>query len=109
MEAVDLRREMAAERGSTIRELHFRRRDVRTYTGWSDTQIRTYLRELEDLGIELRDLESGLVDFPAILDGNEVLLSWKLGESEITFMSSGGDDTERVPLPGREDAEPSSN
>jgi len=41
--------EMAAERGSTMRELRFRRRDVRTFTGWSDTQIRTYLRELEEL------------------------------------------------------------
>lgn len=39
--------------------------------------------ELEEIGCELKDYESGLVDFPALLDGRKVLLCWKLGEARI--------------------------
>jgi hypothetical protein len=43
-----------------------------------------YVEELEDLGIELKDPNLGLVDFPAMLDGRLVCLCWKLGEESIT-------------------------
>jgi hypothetical protein len=44
------------------------------------------LRALESLGVEVKDLTMGLVDFPSLLDGtNEVFLCWKLGESQIGF------------------------
>lgn len=36
-------------------------------------------------GCELRNIELGLVDFPAIVDGEEVLLCWQSGESEVLF------------------------
>jgi len=39
--------------------------------------------ELEEIGCELKDYEQGVVDFPARLDGREVLLCWKLGENRI--------------------------
>ncbi len=41
--------------------------------------------ELEAIGCELKDFETGLVDFPAVLDGREVYLCWKLGEETIGF------------------------
>lgn len=34
-------------------------------------------------GAELKDIEQGLIDFPSMLDGTEVLLCWKLGEPEV--------------------------
>lgn len=34
-------------------------------------------------GCHLKDLESGLVDFPTIWEGREVFLCWKLGEPEV--------------------------
>ncbi|MFD0870620.1 Uncharacterized conserved protein (DUF2203) [Chlamydia abortus] len=34
-------------------------------------------------GAELKDIELGLVDFPAVINGEEVLLCWKLGEDKI--------------------------
>ena len=40
----------------------------------------------------LRDIDRGLVDFPAIVDGREVYLCWELGEDEVSFwhdLSSG--------------------
>jgi len=38
--------------------------------------------------IVLRDLDRGLVDFPSLRDGEEVLLCWRLGEEEIGFWHS---------------------
>jgi len=44
-----------------------------------------YQRELEDLGIQLKDRRLGLVDFPAEIEGRMVLLCWRLGETEVQF------------------------
>lgn len=41
--------------------------------------------ELEQVGVELKDYEHGLVDFPAQLDGRDILLCWKLGEPRIGY------------------------
>jgi Uncharacterized conserved protein (DUF2203) len=38
--------------------------------------------ELEALGVQLKDYERGLVDFPAMRDGRVVLLCWQLGEGD---------------------------
>src|SRR3954469_9721770 len=40
---------------------------------------------LQRLGVLVKDLDTGLVDFPARHDGEEVLLCWQLGEDEIGF------------------------
>ena len=43
-------------------------------------------RSLERLGIVVRDVERGLVDFRSVVDGErEVWLCWQLGEREILF------------------------
>jgi hypothetical protein len=44
-----------------------------------------YQRELEELGIQLKDRRQGLVDFPSELGGRRVLLCWRLGEAEVQF------------------------
>jgi hypothetical protein len=41
--------------------------------------------ELVALGVEVKDLDEGLVDFPALRRDETVLLCWKLGEDEIRF------------------------
>lgn len=44
------------------------------------------LRSLELLGVEVKDLSIGLLDFPSLLDGrSEVLLCWRLEEPEIRY------------------------
>jgi hypothetical protein len=43
------------------------------------------LTELEALEIVVRDLERGLIDFPAMRDGDEVYLCWLVGEPEVGF------------------------
>jgi Uncharacterized conserved protein (DUF2203) len=47
--------------------------------------MRDALYELRALEIVLRDLDRGLVDFPALRDGREVYLCWEEGEQEIAF------------------------
>jgi hypothetical protein len=39
---------------------------------------------LERLGVLVKDLDTGLVDFPALHKGEEVLLCWQFGEDEVT-------------------------
>jgi hypothetical protein len=43
------------------------------------------VERLERLGVVVKDLERGLVDFPALHDGEEVLLCWEVGEDEVAF------------------------
>jgi hypothetical protein len=50
-----------------------------------DERMREYLQELADLGVELKDPFTGLVDFPARMNGRDVYLCWRLGEAEIGF------------------------
>jgi hypothetical protein len=46
-------------------------------------QMRAYEQELRDLNVELKDYLTGLVDFPARIDGLDVYLCWRLGEPEV--------------------------
>ena len=39
--------------------------------------------KLEELDLLVRDLEAGLIDFPALRDGREVYLCWQIDEPEI--------------------------
>jgi hypothetical protein len=41
--------------------------------------------ELHDVGVELKDFEKGLIDFPAWHEGREILLCWKQGEEEVGY------------------------
>lgn len=46
-------------------------------------EMQGYVQELRDLGIEVKDFQLGLVDFPAERDGRPVYLCWKLGEPTV--------------------------
>jgi hypothetical protein len=62
-------------------------------------EIDGYQRELEALGIQLKDRRLGLVDFPSEMNGRHVLLCWRLGESEVQFWHEiDGGYTSRQPL-----------
>lgn len=48
-------------------------------------EIDGYQRELDELGIQLKDRRIGLVDFPSEIGGKRVLLCWRLGEPEVQY------------------------
>ena len=43
------------------------------------------VEEIHELGLLVKDLDSGLVDFPSLRDGEQVLLCWQLGEEQVAF------------------------
>jgi hypothetical protein len=43
------------------------------------------LSEIQELGVLVKDLDTGLVDFPSTRFGEEILLCWRLGEDEVAF------------------------
>ncbi len=62
-------------------------------------QMQAAVGQIDAWGITLRDIESGLVDFPALVNGRQVWLCWRLGEKDVDWwheMSSGFDS--RAPL-----------
>ena len=54
-------------------------------TGQVEDALQTAIKQLQDWDIELKDLERGLVDFPALREGRMVYLCWEVGEPEIAF------------------------
>jgi hypothetical protein len=48
-----------------------------------ENRLREFEQELRGLGVELKSYDSGLIDFPALLDGREVYLCWRLGEADV--------------------------
>jgi len=47
--------------------------------------IAVCMEELSRLGVQVKDVDTGLVDFPSVRDGEEILLCWRLGEDEIAW------------------------
>ncbi|CAN7700639.1 DUF2203 domain-containing protein [Paenibacillus sp. LjRoot153] len=48
-------------------------------------EARGLIQSFQKTGIELKDIDTGLVDFPAVMNGQEVLLCWKQGEDQIRY------------------------
>ena len=58
-----------------------------------------FFEELAALGVEMKDPNKGLIDFPALLDGRVVYLCWKLGEETVEHwheLTAGFDNREPV-------------
>lgn len=48
-------------------------------------QLRVYVEELEQLGVEARSVTEGIVDFPTVIDGRPAYLCWKYSEPEVLY------------------------
>ena len=50
----------------------------------AEQRIKDALAEIDSIGVQVKDLSIGLLDFPCEVEGQIVLLCWKLGEKSIT-------------------------
>lgn len=48
-------------------------------------QMAAAVARIDALGLTLRDIERGLIDFPALVSGRQVWLCWQLGEADIAW------------------------
>jgi hypothetical protein len=46
-------------------------------------RVRESIAEIDSIGVQVKDLDAGLLDFPCRLDDQVVLLCWRLGEPAI--------------------------
>jgi hypothetical protein len=49
------------------------------------TELAEAVEQIQALGVLIKDLDQGLLDFPARLGHEEVLLCWRLGEDRVAF------------------------
>jgi hypothetical protein len=46
-------------------------------------RVRESISEIDSIGVQVKDMDSGLLDFPCKVDDQVVLLCWRMGESAI--------------------------
>jgi hypothetical protein len=59
--------------------------ETRTKLDESSAMLRNVIESIQETGCTLKDLDTGLLDFPSLYRGREVYLCWKLGEPDIAF------------------------
>jgi hypothetical protein len=50
----------------------------------AEQRVKDALAEIDSTGVQVKDLDIGLLDFPCQVEGQTILLCWKLGEKAIT-------------------------
>jgi hypothetical protein len=50
----------------------------------AEQRAKDALAEIDSIGVQVKDLDIGLLDFPCDVDGRIILLCWKMGEPTIT-------------------------
>ncbi len=58
---------------------------LRTQKDAAGRALKSAMERVQEIGCQLKDLETGLIDFPTLYRGQEVYLCWKLGESGIGY------------------------
>jgi hypothetical protein len=48
-------------------------------------QMQAGVARIDELGVTLREIETGLIDFPALATGRQIWLCWRLGEGDIDW------------------------
>lgn len=51
-------------------------------------EVDSLIDRIHQEGVRIKDLERGLVDFPAIIEGKDVLLCWEMGEPRLMYYHS---------------------
>ena len=54
----------------------------------AEQRAKDALAEIDSIGVQVKDLDIGLLDFPCVVEGRVVLLCWRMGEQSITHWHS---------------------
>ena len=57
----------------------------------AEQRAKDALAEIDSIGVQVKDLDIGLLDFPCDVEGRVVLLCWKMGEHSITHWHGTGE------------------
>jgi hypothetical protein len=87
IEDVDAELQQTAQRifvngGTMLNVVHLARRKAEREK--AVRRIKDAIAEIGATGVQVKDLDTGLLDFPCKVDGETLLLCWKLGETSIT-------------------------
>jgi len=72
--------------GTMLNVVHLARRKAEREKAFR--RIKDALAEIDATGVQVKDLEIGLLDFPCKVEGEVLLLCWKLGETAIQHWHS---------------------
>jgi hypothetical protein len=79
---------------------HERAGQLRERLETGQAEVQELLREITSHGVQVKDPAQGLLDFPSVIDGEDALLCWHVGEPRIAFWHSPEDGfAGRKPLP----------
>ena len=54
----------------------------------AEQRAKDAIAEIDSIGVQVKDLDIGLLDFPCAIEGRVLLLCWKMGEHSITHWHS---------------------
>ena len=63
-------------------------RDLRAAVEASHAQLQEVVARFTEQGVQVKDMDRGLIDFPAEVEGQDALLCWHVGEERIAFWHS---------------------
>jgi len=72
--------------GTLVNVVHLARRKAEREK--AIRRIKDAVAEIDATGVQVKDLDIGLLDFPCQVEGEVILLCWKLGEEKITHWHS---------------------
>lgn len=78
---IDLQERAAGDGHSLGSEIEFRQARLRDAVA----QVRQGIEQIRCMGLEIKDLEVGLLDFPAVIEGRQALLCWQLTEPAVLY------------------------
>jgi hypothetical protein len=80
-QALERHKRMAAVLGSGPESLRARSAEVERLEG----EVKGLIEKISALGVEVKGLDQGLLDFPALRDGRPVYLCWRTGDETIEW------------------------
>jgi hypothetical protein len=58
---------------------------VRQEVERAEAELAESLGALEEMGVVVKDIDAGLIDFPSVREGEEIFLCWQLGEPDVMW------------------------